>query len=71
MDNSLDYIFPDDEEHRIILHIYKNATPFPVSSFNLIIPHPEPQSNEDKLLTPLTDFLDSFFIFKFDNVSII
>lgn len=45
--------------------------PFTASSFNLIIPHPNPQSDEDKLLTPLTDFLDPFFIFKFDNVSII
>ncbi len=30
---SVNYIFPDDGEHRIILQIYKNTTPFTVSSF--------------------------------------
>ena len=56
---SVNYIFPDDGEHRIILQLYKNSTPFTVSSFDLAIPHPVPQSTEDKLLTPLTNFFDS------------
>ena len=57
---SVNYIFPDDGEHRIILQLYKNTTPFTVSSFDLAIPHPAPQSPEGKLLTPLTNFLDTF-----------
>ncbi len=56
----VNYIFPDDGEHRIILQIYKNTTPFAVSSFDVLIPHPIPQSNQDKLLDPLTDFFDFF-----------
>jgi hypothetical protein len=61
---SVDYIFPDDGEHRIILQLYKNTTPFTVSSFDLAIPHPTPQSTEDKLLTPLTNFFDSILHIK-------
>ena len=58
---SVDYIFPDDGEHRIILQLYKNATPFTVSSFDLAIPHPVAPSENEKLLNPFTDFFDSLF----------
>jgi hypothetical protein len=58
---SVDYIFPDDGEHRIILHLYENMTHFTVSSFDLSIPHPTPPSQTDKLLKPFMDFFDSIF----------
>ena len=53
---SINYIFPDDGEHRIILQLYKNMTPFTVSSFDLTIPHPTPPSATDRMLKPLVDF---------------
>ena len=58
---SVDYIFPDDGEHRIILQIYKNTTPFTVSSFDLAIPHSVAPSENEKLLNPFIDFFDSIF----------
>ena len=39
---SVDYIFPDDGQHRIILQFYKNSTAFTVASFDLTISHPPP-----------------------------
>ncbi|TVP41800.1 hypothetical protein NARC_10206 [Candidatus Nitrosocosmicus arcticus] len=56
---SVNYIFPDDGEHRIILQFYKNTTPFTVSSFDLLIPHPAPLSETDTILKPLVDFFNS------------
>lgn len=56
----VDYIFPDDGEHRVILQFYKNTTPFTVISFDILILHPIPKSTQDKLLCPLSDFLDFF-----------
>ena len=58
---SVDYIFPDDGEHRIILQLYKNTTPFTLSSFDLAIPHPAPPSETEKFLNPFIDFFDSLF----------
>jgi hypothetical protein len=55
----VNYIFPDDGEHRIILQLYKNTTPFTVSSFDLLIPHPIPPSETDKMLKPFVDFFNS------------
>jgi hypothetical protein len=40
---SVEYIFPDDGEHRIILQLYENTTAFDISSFDIFIPHPQPQ----------------------------
>ena len=56
---SVNYIFPDDGEHRIILQLYRNTTPFTVSSFDLAIPHPTSQSQTDKILKPFIDFFNS------------
>ena len=56
---SINYIFPDDGEHRIILQLYKNMTPFTVSSFDLAIPHPTPPSVTDRMLKPLLDFFSN------------
>ena len=56
---SINYIFPDDGEHRIILQLYKNMTPFTVGSFDLVIPHPPPPSATDRMLKPLVDFFNS------------
>ncbi|WP_148685955.1 hypothetical protein [Candidatus Nitrosocosmicus hydrocola] len=59
---SVDYIFPDDGEHRIILQLYKNITPFTVSSFDLTIPHQVIQQSEtEKLLNPFAAFFESLF----------
>lgn len=59
---TVDYIFPDDGEHRIILQLYKNTTPFTVSSFDLVIPHPITQQSEtEKLFNPLKEFFKSLF----------
>ena len=48
---SLEYIFPDDGQHRIILQLYKNTTPFTVASFDIFIPHSSlqlpPGANKD------------------------
>ncbi len=57
---SVNYIFPDDGEHRIILQLYENTTPFTVSSFDLALPHPSPPSETDRILKPFVDFFDSF-----------
>jgi hypothetical protein len=52
---SVDYIFPDDGEHRIILQLYRNESAFALSYFNIVIPHPkEPPA-------PNGNFLDSLF----------
>ncbi|MDN5845548.1 MAG: hypothetical protein L0H53_04660 [Candidatus Nitrosocosmicus sp.] len=42
---SVEYIFPDDGQHRIILQFYKNSTAFTVASFVLNIPHPQPSND--------------------------
>ena len=36
---SVDYIFPDDGEHRIIVQLYKNNSAFAIGSFDVVIPH--------------------------------
>jgi hypothetical protein len=51
---SVDYIFPDDGEHRVILQLYKNESAFSISSFDIAIPHPkQPPSPVDNLLKSL------------------
>ena len=42
---SVEYIFPDDGQHRIILQFYKDSTAFTVASFVLNIPHPQPSND--------------------------
>ncbi len=59
---SVDYIFPDDGEHRIILQLYKNTTPFTVSSFDLLIPHPTPPSQTDNILKTVYRLFQFFFL---------
>ena len=41
----VNYIFPSDGENKIILQLYKNKTPFTISSFNLNISLPQSQTN--------------------------
>lgn len=36
---SIEYIFPDHGQHRILLQLYKNTIPFTVASFDIFIPH--------------------------------
>lgn len=47
---SVDYIIPNDGEHRIILQLYKNTTYFAISSFPIEVAHP---SAPDNLLNQL------------------
>ena len=42
---SIEYIFPDDGHHRIILQFYKDSTAFTVASFELNVPHPQPSND--------------------------
>ncbi len=58
---SIEYIFPDDGQHRILLQLYKNTTAFTVGSFDIFIPHssiqpPPPNANKDFF----TQFFDNF-----------
>jgi hypothetical protein len=52
---SVEYIFPDDGEHRVILQLYRNDSAFAISSFNMVIPHPkqQPLLADDNFLTNL------------------
>jgi len=42
---SMDYLFPVEGEHEVILRLYNNSMPFTVSSFNIIIPQSIPKDN--------------------------
>lgn len=50
----ISYIFPGDGEHRIILQLYVNDTPFTVGSFEVIIPSTPPPTPDSlgSLLSP-------------------
>src|SRR5215207_7213981 len=51
---SVEYIFPDDGEHRVILQLYRNEAAFAVSYFNIVIPHPkQPPAPNGNLLDNL------------------
>ena len=52
---SVEYIFPDDGEHRIILQLYKNESAFPISCFDIAIPHPK------KPTSPIDNFFGDLF----------
>lgn len=39
---NLEYIFPDDGQHRIILQFYRNDMAFTVAFFDVTVPHPQP-----------------------------
>ena len=59
---SVDYIFPDDGEHRIILQLYKNTTPFTVSSFDLLIPHAYPSITNRQYPKTVNRLFQFFFV---------
>jgi len=42
---SVEYIFPDDGQHRVILQLYKDLNALTVASFDLNIPHPQPENS--------------------------
>ena len=42
---SVDYLFPVEGEHKVILQLYNNSMPFTVSSFDIIIPQSVPKDN--------------------------
>ena len=42
---SLEYIFPDDGQHRIILQLYNNSRAINVASFDLNVPHSQPSND--------------------------
>ena len=62
---SVNYIFPDDGEHRVIVQLYENTTPYTISAFDIVIPHPIPQSPQDKILVPLAKWFDSILFADF------
>ncbi|MGD9533867.1 MAG: hypothetical protein AB7V56_08875 [Candidatus Nitrosocosmicus sp.] len=47
----LEYIFPDDGQHKVILQLYNNSRANTVASFDLNIPHP--QINQDNFWSQL------------------
>ncbi len=42
---SVEYLFPVEGEHKVILQLYNNSRPFTVSSFDIIIPQSVPKDN--------------------------
>ncbi len=42
---SVEYIFPDDGQHRIILQFYNDSAAFTVASFDLTLSHPQPSND--------------------------
>ena len=42
---SVEYIFPDDGQQKIILQLYKNTTAFTLASFDIIVPHLQPSND--------------------------
>ena len=42
---SVNYLFPVEGEHEVILQLYNNSRPFTVSSFHIIIPQSVPKDN--------------------------
>ena len=42
---SVDYLFPVEGQHKVILQLYNNSMPFTVSSFDIIIPKSIPKDN--------------------------
>lgn len=42
---SVEYIFPDDGQHRVIVQLYKNTAIFALASFEITVPHPPPPEN--------------------------
>ena len=61
----VNYIFPDDGEHRVIVQLYHTTTPYTVSAFDLIIPHAIAPTTQDKFLATLTNFFDSLLFVNF------
>lgn len=57
---SIEYIFPDNGQHRTILQLYKNTTAFEVCSFDIFIPHSS--------LNPPADANINFFSHLFGNL---
>ena len=58
---SLEYIFPDNGQHRILLQLYKNTTPFTVASFDIFIPHSSPQLPPGANKDFFSQLFESFF----------
>ena len=44
-DVSVDYLFPVEGEHEVILQLYNNSMPLSVGSFDIIIPKSIPKDN--------------------------
>ena len=42
---SVDYLFPVEGQHKVILQLYNNSMPISVSSFDIIIPKSIPKDN--------------------------
>ena len=58
---SIEYIFPDDGQHRILLQLYKNTIPFTVASFDIFIPHSSIQQAPGANKDFFSQLFESFF----------
>jgi hypothetical protein len=58
---SIEYIFPDDGQHRILLQLYNNTIPFTVASFDIFIPHSSIQQAPGANKDFFSQLFESFF----------
>jgi hypothetical protein len=62
---SVDYIFPDDGEHGIIVQLYKNNSAFAIGSFNVVMPHLSQKQPGQTAGDLFSDLFRNLFGFKF------
>ena len=58
---SVEYMFPDDGQHRVLLQLYKNGSAFAISSFDIVIPHPLPPPSHPSPIGFLLDLFKNLF----------
>ena len=58
---SVEYMFPDDGQHRVLLQLYKNESAFAISSFDILIPHPLPLPSPPSPFDFLFDLFKNLF----------
>jgi hypothetical protein len=58
---SVEYMFPDDGQHRVLLQLYKNGSAFAISSFDIVIPHPLPPPYSPSPIDFLFDLFKNLF----------
>jgi hypothetical protein len=58
----IDYIFPDDGQHKILLQLYKNTIPFTVASSEIFIPHSSIHLAHGTKIDFLAQFIKVFLV---------